>query len=223
MKYVWIFVAVIVFVRIDLVLHLYDKIADKIETQRIPEVQPSEVSEPNEIISMKDDMTLRQTPRTVFFTLMDDFRLNPNASVREDAMTVLLKHPDLLRAPKDEQFEATLFRWRDLVVQNVRELPLFLNDLLAVTKGENLELVKRFYSLILDHNVETFLLNYPRAKDPNCVIAAVTSDRLTPQTKYTVLFERDQEITEFLNRDKIDPLLQVYASSCQMVVKVEWR
>lgn len=222
MKYVIALVVVVILVRIDIFLGLFEKAKTSVEKRSAPVVQPNDVSAPGEIISIKDDKAIKQTPRGKFFALLENFSVNPRPESRQFAIDILKKTPSVLTPKLDKEFEGAIFRWRDLIPQNNPELPLFLNDLTDNLMNENLDAVKRFYSLIMDHNMSFFLKSYAKTKDVNCTIGALFGDAYSDEAKYNELGNRISQIKVFLSQENIDPAQKLLAENCLLVLNVEY-
>lgn len=218
MKYIWILAAVIVLVRIDVLLNFFERNIDQFESPS-PEILPADTPK-SEIIPIKDDLTLKPQTREIFLSLLSNFRSIPDEDVRLRAMTILKQNPNIFSEKLDEDLEAAVFRWRDLLTQRNQEVIFFLTDLMNVLKGENLEMVKRMFSLLINIDYAEFMKFYSKSKDSNCMIITYLGDRLPEAEKYNELMDRMDDITSYLKNDKLEPSYRKYAESCQMVLKL---
>src|SRR5262245_41798264 len=115
MKYVLIVVAVLLLVKIDLVLHIFDRAYEKINAPEAPSGQEVSTAPPEDTISISEDGNLQLTPRKSFLILLEDFHANPVDSVSTQALDVLKANPNLFNEKLDPQLEAAIFSWRDLI------------------------------------------------------------------------------------------------------------
>src|SRR5688572_4261108 len=86
MKYVWILVAVVILVRIDLVLHFFDKTTNKIQAPPEREYKSTDAPEKTEIISVENDVAIKSTPRKTFLNMLADYHTVPDSSIKERAL-----------------------------------------------------------------------------------------------------------------------------------------
>jgi hypothetical protein len=219
MKYVWIVVAVILIVRIDLILHTVDRAWEKFKSSPA-EVRSSDIPEAR-VLLPSSGATLTPSSRSLFFTLLEDYHLNPEQAVRQRVISELKKNPQLLGEKLDNDFEASIYRLRDLVQQKNADVSLLLVDLLDLTKGENHQMIRRFLTLIMDRDIEYFLKVYQKTNDVNCMIASLIADRLPDEERDQIMFERQDKLKSYLELEKKDPELQNLAEKCLMVLNLE--
>lgn len=220
MKYVVILVIVILFVRVDYILGLFDKANERFESR--PATVPTEgIDNDRLIISVKEDARLKQTPRKTFLSLLENFRVSPEAVVREKAITILKDHPTMFTSKLDVELEAQIFRLRDHLNNNEPETVTFLVDLMGILEGENQLLLKRFFSLWIEINLDNFLAAYARTKDTNCLVASMFGDNIPQEEKLNELYEREEKFNEFIKREKVDPKLTLLANNCLLVIGLE--
>ncbi|WPU64766.1 hypothetical protein [Peredibacter starrii] len=220
MKYLVVLVIVVVLVRIDVVLRLFDKASEKINSSQ-PETQTSEPTAVHEVVSMSQDKTLKQTSRQVFLALLDDFHNNPTKDIRETAMTHFKSHPTMFNLTLDKELEMVVFRWRDLLNNNEPEMVNFLLDLLNVLQGENQEMIKRFFSLWMEIDMQNFLTAYSKTKDTNCMVATTFGDSIPEEEKLNEYIDREAAIAKILTNDKLDPTVRALATNCQLILNVQ--
>lgn len=214
-----ILVVVILLVRVDLLLKLFDKGMEKYNAPEQPTL-PLVIEPPSEVVSFNDDRNLKQSSRRKFLALMEDFHANPSKEVREKAIETLKADKKLLGPVLDSDFEASLFTWRDLLLQENPEVALFLLDLLSEVTGENQDAVKRFFSIMMDINLEQFIKFYSKSKDVNCTIASLLGDRIPEEEKLNELREREDSLAAYLTKENLAPNLKQFATSCQMVLNL---
>ncbi len=218
MKYVLIFVVIVMLVRIDVILRLVDQVKLKIEPSP-PNVESRDVKSNREVISIADDKSLQQTPRVVFLSLLRDFQEHPTAQVKERAMNQLKSNPLIFSKTKDPGFEAAIYDWRDLLLQKNREAASFLVSLFSLVSGENQELLRRFFTILLDVDVREFIVAYEAAKEPDCAIVTLFADAIPDEERINQYDERLSALDLFLSQENIDPSLRALGSSCQLVLK----
>lgn len=220
MKYLVVLIIVVVLVRIDVVLRLFDKASEKINSPA-PETQTSDPTSVHEVVSMSQDKTLKQTPRQVYLALLDDFHNNPTKEVRETAMAYFKSHPTMFNLTLDKELEMVVFRWRDLLNLNQPEVVNFLLDLLNVLQGENQEMIKRFFSLWMEIDMQNFLTAYSKTKDTNCMVATTFGDTIPEEEKLNEYIDREAAIAKILTNDKLDPTVRALATNCQLILNLQ--
>jgi hypothetical protein len=220
MKYVWILVVVVLLVRIDLVLKFFDKTSKKIQNLQAPEINSSEIVPTTEIVTMENDLSLRSSPKKKFFSMLSDFHARPDAEVKTKILEFLHSHPTLFTDKLDQGLENSLYQWRDLLVQKNKLVYRFLMDFSLVFKGENLEMLKRLMSFIIDNDLEEFLMLYSKSSDTNCTIISYLGDPLSDDEKFNELSERLNVLETYLASDKVIPANKIYGEKCLLVLKL---
>jgi hypothetical protein len=220
MKYVVIMAIVVFIVRIDFWLGLIDKISFRSEPTPV-EVLSSDLTTDRETISYAEDATLKRIPKQTFLSLLENFRVDPVRDVRERAMVVLKSHPTMLGTKLDADLESSVYRWRDLLINNDPEVVNFLLDLLSVMQGENLEMVRKFFSLWMEIDMENFIKAYSRTKDSNCMIATLFGDNLPEVEKTNEYYAREESLKVFIQKEKIDPIHKALAKNCLLVLGIQ--
>lgn len=172
MKYVLIAAIVILAVRVDYWLSLFDKASDSIGPAQV-EVDTSGITNNREIVGINQDLALKQSPKETFLALLEDFHSSPSAQIREKAMMIFKANPTMFNQKLDPILEGHVFRWRELLNNNDPEAVNFILDLMTILQGENLFMMKRFFSLWMEINMEHFIAAYSRTKDTNCTIATL--------------------------------------------------
>lgn len=218
MKYVWILLVVVIMVRIDVVMRFFDKTSDKIQSAK--NSAPVSHIEGAEIIPLENNLNSTSSPRVVFFSILRDFLVAPDAAFKEQAIEILKKNPALFTDKIDTELEAAIYKWRDLLNQKNKVTLDFLMELLKNLRGENLEMVKRFFSYAIDVDLEDFLTVYSKSTDTNCILMSYLGDALPIEEKFNELSERLTVLDAFLKSDK-SPSLKAYAQKCQLVLKLE--
>src|SRR5665648_482201 len=121
MKYVVIFAIIVLVVRLDYWIELFEETSEQI-FQNTPNIETSDIRSDREVISVSDDASLKQNPKITFLALMEDFRTSPDPSVRQRAMKFLKSDPKIFGVKLDKDLEARVYRWRDLLINNEAEL-----------------------------------------------------------------------------------------------------
>ncbi len=217
LKYVLLFVVAIILIRIDVVVSLGEKAVGFFQRDKV-KMTPEDFGEPTEIVRSETNVSL--TPRQKYLAFMDDFRVSPELVYREQAMELYKMHPQMFSAKLDKDLEARIYSWRDLVVQNAAELPLFLLDLNNILKGENKDIVTRFFSVVMDINFEMFISSYPRSKETTCSPVTLIEDAVPAEERLPELYERLGIIEDYLAKEKIPDDRKVYATICLNALKV---
>lgn len=220
MKYVWVAVVVVLLVRVDFVLQYFDKAVSKYQNSGTVELKPGELVSETELVSVQDDMALKTTPRKTFLSLLDDFQAAPDPTIREKALEILRKTPGMFTLKLDKDFEASVFKWRDLLAQKNKSAQGFVLDLMKIVKGENLEMLKHFFSYAIDVDIKDFLTTYSKSDDTNCLIMGYLGDRLSDEEKYNELLERAKVLDAYVATPTFDPQ-KPYAQKCQIVLRLE--
>lgn len=205
--------------RADLFLGLFDRIVEKSAPSPV-EVDTSEVKS-NELVSVAQDQNLKQTPRQTFLALLEDFHANPVQQIHDRAIAIFKDNPTMFNQKLDPQLENEIFRWRDLLNNNEPEAAKFMLDLMNILQGENLDMMKRFFSLWMDINMEHFLAAYSKTKDTNCSIAAIFGDNIPEEEKVNEYVEREDALKAFVAKEKVDPIQKNLANNCLLVLQIE--
>lgn len=218
MKYVVIVIIALLMARADLFLGLFDRIVEKSKPGPV-EVDTSEVKS-NELVPVAQDQSLKQTPRQTFIALIEDFQANPVQPIHERAMAIFKEHPTMFNQKLDPELESAVFRWRELLNNNEPEAAKFMQDLMNILQGENLEMMRRFFSLWMEINMEHFLAAYSKTKDTNCSIATVLNN-IPEEEKLNEYVEREDALKAFVAKEKVDPVQKNLANNCLLVLQIE--
>jgi hypothetical protein len=220
MKYIVILFVVIVLVRIDVVLHLFDKTSQKLENSKNRDDSnstPTDVSQ-TELVPIQSDLALKTSSKKIFLSMMEDFRSAPEVSLKDRAIEALRATPTMFDEKLDPELESTIFRWRGLIEQKDKVAQGFILELMKSLKGENLEMLKRFLSYAIDVDFADFLSFYSKTNDLNCMLITYLGDNLPEEEKYNELNERLKVVEAYIASDKAD--LKEYAQRCQLVLKL---
>ena len=220
MKYVVILVLAILIVRIDYFLNMFEKATEKTAPEPV-EVDAADIRSDRSTIPFGDDQSLKQTPKKTFLVLLEAFHANPTATIRERALTILKANPTMFSAKLDTELESKVFSWRDLLNNNEPEAVNFMMDLMNILQGENLLMMRRFFSLWMEIDMPNFVAAYSRSKDVNCTIATTFGDNIPEAEKHHELYERETALKLLLTKEKIDPLQKSLATNCLLVLGIE--
>lgn len=219
MKYIVILIVVVILVRIDVILHLFDKTTAKYENSQNSEATTTANESPQtELISINNDPSLKTSSKKIFLSMMEDFRSVPETDLRDRAIATLRESPTMFNEKIDPELEAVIFRWRGLIEQKNKVAQSFLLELMKSLKGENLEMVKRFLSYAIDVDFADFIGFYSKTSDLNCMLITYLGDNLPDEEKYNELSERLAAIDAYIASDKAE--LKEYAQRCQLVLKL---
>lgn len=220
MKYVLIAAIVILAVRVDYWLGLFDKANEKIGTKQV-EVDTSGITNNREIVGIKQDLSLKQSPKDTFLALLEDFHSSPSSAIREKAMMIFKDNPTMFNQKLDPILEGHVFRWRDLLNNNDPEAVNFMLDLMNILQGENQFMMRRFFSVWMEINMEHFIAAYSRTKDTNCTIATLFGDTIPDEEKLNEYYDREAALKQFLAKEKIEPAQKALATNCNLVLGIE--
>lgn len=219
MKYVVILIVVVILVRIDVILRLFDKTATKYQNSS-SEIKSGEVIPSTEIIPAGKELSSQSTPRKTFLSILNDFSYVPDVNFKNKAIELLRANPTMFNDKLDSELESSLYRWRNLLVQRNKVSHDFLMEMMKSLKGENLEMLKRFFSFAIDIDLPEFLALYSKSSDINCMIIVSLGDNLPIEEKYNELAERLSALDKFLSADR-EEAIKAYAQRCQMVLKLQ--
>ncbi len=220
MKYVLIAAIVILAVRVDYWLGLFDKANENLGPTPV-EVDTTGITNNREIVGIKQDLSLKQTPKETYLALLEDFRSSPSSQIREKAMMIFKENPTMFNQKLDVVLEASVFRWRDLLNNNDPEAVNFMLDLMNILQGENQFMMKRFFSLWMEINMEHFIAAYSRTRDTNCTIATLFGDSIPEEEKINEYYDREAALKTFLAKEKIEPAQKALATNCLLVLGIE--
>ncbi len=215
-KYVLLIVLAVVMIRIDIVFNLIEKGISMVKSDETS--KPDDLGQPSVIV--RSDRNVNLTPREKYLGIMASFRVTPVLAFREQAMGLFRKHPQMFTEKLDKDLEAQIYSWRDLVVQNESEVPLYLLDLNSILKGENLEIIRRFFSVILDLNVDMFMNSYVRTKDGACTVVTMLEAAVPPEERIPELYERQGILEDYIARENLPAEKKLFAVTCLTALKL---
>lgn len=219
MKYIAILAIVVLMVRVDFIMGLVDKYFGNEPPPA--DVSAEDISSKREVISVKQDVTLKQSPRQTFMAFLEDFRTAPVPEIRNQAISILKSNPKMFGPKLDTDLEARVFNWTELISNNEPEVVNFLLDLMGILQGENQEMLKRFFSSWMQINMEQFIAAYSRTKDSNCSIATTFPSPLPAEELLNEYYEREEALANVLAKEKLDPVHRVLAQNCKLVVTIQ--
>lgn len=219
MKYIVILILVVLIARIDLFMGVFERATEKVRRLTSPAAQPIKVENAPVIISMSEDQTFKQNPHRTILMLLRDFKVSPDQAVRERIVDVVKANRSVFGTKLDPDFESAIFGLRDLIYQKEKELPLLLADLMNHVEGENLEMIKRFFSLMMDFDLVSFLKAYSQTSDTNCMIAALHGDTLPLDEQLAEFSQRAEALNIYLSQEQ-QTAYKSLARNCQLVLSV---
>jgi hypothetical protein len=219
MKYVVILIVVVVLVRIDVVLKLFDKTAGKIQNSS-EEINNEDIMPGTDLVPMDNDLSLKTSPYKTFLSMLNDFKSTGDANVKDKAIEILRANPIMFSDKLDVGLETAISGLRDLLMQRDKVTHGFLIEIMKSLKGENLEMVRRFFSFAIDIDLPEFLSVYAKSSDVNCLVMGYLGDNLPVEEKYNELAERLVVLEAFLNTEKALPY-KAFGNRCLMVLRLE--
>ena len=219
MKYVVILVVIVILVRIDVVFKLFEKTAGKYQNSR-EEIKTGDIEPSSDLVSVDNDLSLKTSPHKTFISMLNDFKNTSDLNVKNKAIEVLRSQTTMFSDKLDIELESSIYLWRDLLIQKNKTAHEFLIEMMKYIKGENLEMVRRFYSLAIDIDLIDFFNSYSKSTDTNCIIMGYVADNLSDEEKFNELEERLIAFDAFLLTEKAVPFL-VFAKRCQIVLNLE--
>ena len=82
-------------------------------------------------------------------------------------------------------------------------------------------MVKKFFALWMDINMEQFLVAYSKTKDSNCIIATTFGDPIPENEKLNEYYEREDALKALLAKENINPVVEALAKNCLLVLGLE--
>ena len=217
LKYVLIFVAAIVLIRIDVIIGLGEKAWLLVKNEKSQNTADDFGDSP---IVVRSEKNVELTPRQKYINFMESFRVSPEQVFREEAMTLFRAHPQMFTEKLDNDLAARIYSWRDMVVSNESEVPLFLLDLFNILRGENKAIIPGFFSVVLDLNPEMFMSHYPRTKDTTCAPATMIEAAVPAEEKFPELYERMGLLEDYLKKENLAADKKLYANLCLNTLKL---
>jgi hypothetical protein len=220
MKYVLLIVLAAIILRIDFLVRTFDRLSARFGGER-PVLTSEESERRVEIVPLPEDPALKSSPRERFFIFMEYFKASPGKEFRDKIVAELGSNPELFGDKLDPRLEGVIFSWRDLILRDEKELPPLLLELQAKLKGENREVIRRFFALLMDTQLETFLTFYSRSADATCLVGTLVADPVPDRERFEILAERERALQAFVQREKVEPRLQDFAHVCVTQVNLQ--
>lgn len=219
MKYVVIVVVVIILVRIDVILGLFDKTAAKYQNKSV-DVNNVEIGPGIDLVPIANDLSFQTSPLKTFLSMLNDFHTNPDVNVKNKVIEILRANPVMFSDKLNVELETAIFRLRDLLIQRDKVTHEFLLEMMKSLRGENLEMMRRFFSFAIDIDLPEFLAAYSKSSDVNCLIMGYLGDNLPDDEKYNELSERLEVLDAFLLTEKALPFKN-FGIRCQLILKMQ--
>jgi|GEM_PF-1505857 hypothetical protein len=219
MKYVLIIFGIAILLRLDFILGLFDKASENLENET-PVADISESKTDRTIISIDQDKMLSTSPRDTFFSFLDGFHASPEAELRIRAVNWLKEHPKLFNQTLDKELESKIYNWRDHLHNNNKEVVYFILDLMEILPGENQQILKNFFALWMEINMEHFIAAYSKTKDSNCSIATTFGEPIPDDEKLNDYYQRIDSLKLFLQKEKIEPVEKALATNCLLQLEL---
>lgn len=221
MKYVWIIVAVVILVRIDVVMRFFDKTAKKIDTQNSPEISSEAIGPQSELVPVTADLSIKSSPIKKFITMLEDFQATGDPAIQASAMDFLIANPTLFDDKLNKEFEGAVYKWRDLFLQKNRNSYSFMMGMMKHMRGENALMLRKVFSMVIDLDLPEFLNFYSKSSDENCLIMSDLAFPLPDEERYNELSDRLKTLNSFMGSDKFPPQLKTFADKCHLVLKLQ--
>lgn len=219
MKYVLIFAAIVFLIRIDFFLGLFDRATDYSNKEETVQIDDRDLDTSKDIIPISRDQNLNYSSKDRVFALMEEFKSNPEAESRQKIVAAIKGNPKDFNQAPDVDFESRLFAYRDLLFQKNPELMKLLVELHNGTQGENQKTVRRFFSLLIDSSMETFLHYYSQTSDTTCMVMNVAGNPVPAYEEIDFFESRDEGLSRVLASETSTPAVKQLASNCQIMVR----
>ena len=212
MKYALIVTLVLILLRIDMFVGVFERMV-----QKIPQFKKEEVSELSTPPSKLTKVDLKISSKEQFIVLLNEFSYNPGTQSKNLILEFIKNNPSSLEIDRNALFSA-MEKWVPQIREENIELISLLKELMNSFKGEKLKLVQEFFSLYIDNNPEFFISFYPHQIDPNCMVSKLVWD-----------FEGKIELDKIKTRQEAFDSLEGKApqekldflKNCKLVLRVE--
>lgn len=221
MKYVVGIILVVILIRIDFILNLFDSAREQVSAPSAPILEDESVDSRPTTIPADKDRAVNTSARDNFLNVLAIFSKNPDEAFRLKAFEIFREDPSILADKSDREFNQAIFSWRDLMDRENPELILFLNDLLMVLSGESRKTVTSFYSLILDEKPEFFVKSLSFEADKTCSIARQFSTNPSLAEKLEILKTRYAFLERIFLSDDFSPAEKRIANACIEAIRLE--
>lgn len=220
MKYIVIFAIVVILVRIDFFINIIQRGVGKF-SRGVKTEEPLRVDAGSATIPFGEDKTLKQTNVERVFSLLEAFHSNPEAAIRLKIMEELKASPKMFTTKADKNLQLRVFALRDLLIAGNSEMLTLAVEMQNFFVGENQEMIKRFFSIYIDQNMEGFLKVYGSTKDQNCSTAHYIADALEEDGKLMVYQMREESLKAYLAKEDTQATGKALAQNCLVNVLTE--
>ena len=220
MKYVVIIAVVILIVRIDYILRLFDRAADRINNPSSNQTAPEGFAS-RPIVPINDDPFLKASPKSLFFAALKDFSVSPSTVARNRVLELLKSHANLFGESLDENLAAVLSLLEEPLRNRNPEAAILLVELMDQLKGENILAARNTLAVFINADFVQFLKIYKTNKDATCAIATYQPENLPDQEKIYELTDRLDIVSKYLSSETADPQLKPMASNCKLRIEMK--
>lgn len=219
MKYLLILAVILFLARIDFILKLFDRANENLRSEQL-ELPVTNIPS-TEFVPLKNDFSTLGSNRELFFTLMRDFSLQPSSDSRIRAINFLKDHSYILDENLDKNFELQILIWREQFNDHDKEISYFMADLTKYLKGQNLDIVMRLFSSLMDQNIDQFIKAYLITGETNCKVARLFNDDAISEEKFSNLLNRDNALNRYLKIENLSPEQKNLAQNCRLQISLE--
>jgi hypothetical protein len=143
-------------------------------------------------------------------------------SINEKFVTPPQKNnPTLFNEKLDRELEVKIYRWREHIQQKNKIVYEFIFAMMKILKGENLEMLKRFSTLLIDYDLPEFLNYTSLSSDTSCLVSISLADSLPEEEKYNELVERLTLFQTIIKSHGVTPGQKMYAEKCYNLIKFQ--
>ena len=216
------FALVVVVAKVDTLVDLYRKASTQVGKQKdqlTESASKTNIKAENDAVPFEKDPSLQINPHARIIALLGSFGLSPEPQLRAKIMEDIKVVPKLLTAPLDPELETAIYGWRDLIRENHPETILFMLDLEKLLQGENLMVIRRNFTFLLDKNAEAFISQYSRSRDVGCKAAALFGEPVPEEEKINEFRERENSLQTVALIENAEASVKTFASTCLNVVK----
>jgi hypothetical protein len=219
MNYLWLGLVLIavILVRIDYLLVLIDRLQQRVDQSQSVEIAAD--IKKNQLIPIEQDQNLKNSPRRMVLALLDEFLVTPTPALRKMLLEKINQHSNMFGVMVDPALEGKLIGLRDRIQQRNTESIILLADLLRSLSGENQLMIRKYFSLVMDHDLNLFFAHYPFQLDIECQVAGMTADALPPEEIVNELTIRARSIFKYLSQEKPEAQLRSFAQACLQVIR----
>lgn len=217
MKYALIIAAVLIILRIDMFVGVAERVWDKVPSISTKKNESEVLEATSSVIESPPNVTIAPDAVSQLGVLLNEFSFNTDRSTRELIISFIKSHAALLQLNPSVLF-TQMEKWMPMVKSDNAEIPLLLNDLFEIFKGEQAKVIQQFYTLYFVENPEFFIHYYPQKRDPNCIVLKYAWNTLNKLDAEQIAFRQKQleELAGKIPGEKLE-----FAKNCQLVLRVE--